>query len=345
MPHDYARNGINDLLAAALNIATLYRCIRSWLVMALYWVKDATNRSQRRKARAVIAALDLPVHLPRQRRVRDSVWGIAMVRNEADVIRATVLHQLNQGLDAVLVADNGSTDATIEILSELATDHPVYIAHDRMTAYYQGEKMTNLSQVARRAGADWVVPFDADEFWFAADSTVAEFLRGCRQHYVYGQMHNLFPLANTTAIDGRTMFNVDTSKSKHRKVAFRTHRLARLAMGNHHVTRSGSHTGGLFVAHLPWRSYKQFRQKVEQGWTALSSTDLPANVSRHWRRLAALEESELQAEWERLLSGRSKYETSWSPVGPFLSERLLEWKTWDPHGALRGGRTNRESTR
>jgi hypothetical protein len=52
-------------------------------------------------------------------------------------------------------------------------DSRVHVVTDREPAYFQAAKMTRLARAAARAGADWVVPFDADELWFA-DRGVAE---------------------------------------------------------------------------------------------------------------------------------------------------------------------------
>jgi glycosyltransferase involved in cell wall biosynthesis len=40
------------------------------------------------------------------------IYGVMLVRNEADIIRANLLHHLASGIDHVLVVDNGSTDGT-----------------------------------------------------------------------------------------------------------------------------------------------------------------------------------------------------------------------------------------
>ena len=104
------------------------------------------------------------------------VFGVSMVRNEADIIGTTVLHHLSLGLDRILVLDNGSTDGTGEILRNLAEeDERVrYISDD--SPFKQAEITTRLVRRARREGADWVLPFDADEFWWAEGGGFREIL-------------------------------------------------------------------------------------------------------------------------------------------------------------------------
>lgn len=104
------------------------------------------------------------------------VFGISLVRNEADIIRLTVLHHLSLGLDRILVLDNGSTDGTGEILRELAgQDERVEWIRDD-SPFDQAAIATKLAREAHRQGAKWILPFDADEFWWTVDGNIKETL-------------------------------------------------------------------------------------------------------------------------------------------------------------------------
>ena len=48
-----------------------------------------------------------------------NLFGIIVVRNEANVIRLSLLHHLSLGFDAILVLDNGSIDGTAALLESL----------------------------------------------------------------------------------------------------------------------------------------------------------------------------------------------------------------------------------
>jgi hypothetical protein len=86
--------------------------------------RQVGDPSQRRVRAIVRRNMVLP-DLPERRRVRGSVWAVAMVRNEEDIITDVVRHLLAQGVDAVLVVDNMSTDRTRSRLSHLAGRHAV----------------------------------------------------------------------------------------------------------------------------------------------------------------------------------------------------------------------------
>ena len=87
-----------------------------------------------------------------------------MVRDEVDIVRLCVLHHLTAGCERILVVDNGSSDGTTTVLRRLAKRTPLSWTFDP-GPYAQDELMTGLVGEATRAGADWVLPLDADEFW------------------------------------------------------------------------------------------------------------------------------------------------------------------------------------
>ena len=53
-----------------------------------------------------------------------------LARNEADIIDAHVAFHLNAGVDLILAIDNGSEDATTEILESYARDGHVELTRD-----------------------------------------------------------------------------------------------------------------------------------------------------------------------------------------------------------------------
>lgn len=94
---------------------------------------------------------------------------MSMIRNEVDVVRVNVLHHLSLGLDRLLIVDNGSSDGTDSVLRQLSReDSRVSWVRDE-GPYFQGKITTHLARKALRDGANWILPIDADEFWYAPD--------------------------------------------------------------------------------------------------------------------------------------------------------------------------------
>lgn len=88
-----------------------------------------------------------------------------VVRNEVDILRLCVVHHLATACDRILVLDNGSTDGSQKALKRLAKRLPIDWTVDA-GPFSQHELVTGLAEEARSGGADWVLPLDADEFWF-----------------------------------------------------------------------------------------------------------------------------------------------------------------------------------
>lgn len=109
------------------------------------------------------------------------IFGVLLVRNEVDVVRLCVLHHLGAGCERIIAIDNGSSDGTVTVLRRLATRIPLTWTVDR-SPFRQHELMTGLVHEAHAAGADWVLPLDADEFWVAAAGVLRVELAEHRSH-------------------------------------------------------------------------------------------------------------------------------------------------------------------
>lgn len=209
-----------------------------------------------------------------------------MVRDEADVIEGTLRHMAGE-VDWLLVADNGSTDGTRDLLDKLADELPLTVIDDPEPAYYQSQKMSALAEQAAASGATWIVPFDADELWLAEDR-LRNVLRQCPYQAATAQLFNHF----ATAIDPegddpfRTIVWRQRDAAPLPKVAFRWEPGAVIRQGNHSVDlpSSASTVAGLIqIRHFPYRSADQFIRKARNGADAYRATDLPVTEGAHWR--------------------------------------------------------------
>jgi hypothetical protein len=272
--------------------------------------------------RAAMARARAGLELPPPERLRGSLWAVAMVKDEADVVVETVRHLLAQGVDRVLVADNGSSDGTDVLLHEMR-DRRVLVAQDHESGYFQREKMTLLARHAARSGARWVVPFDADEFWLAPEGTLKDYLQRCPEPIAAAAIHNAFPTVSSNVL------RLELREHALTKVAFRPHPLAVLSMGNHWVSRPGRTTHDLRILHLPWRSRQQFARKARAGSAALVGTNVSADQAAHWRSLGALSDSQLDQSWQDIVHGVSRADAGWWPSGgPTMAIHRANLSTW-----------------
>lgn len=236
-----------------------------------------------------------------------------LVRDEQDVIRANLDHHLAQGVDRVIVTDNGSRDATLDILSEYERDGTVEVIHEPADDYAQAKWVTRMARRAARLDADWVINNDADEFWFARQGTVRDALADVPEPFGALRVHrsDMAPRPD----DGRPFWarmvyrqTVSTNALGKRlppKVCHRADVEVEVAQGNHevHAPSLGPtlEDGRLEILHYPQRSYEQFANKIELGGAAYErNTELPPNVGRTWRWLYDLyRDGELGSWYER----------------------------------------------
>jgi glycosyltransferase involved in cell wall biosynthesis len=228
------------------------------------------------------------------------VFGIAMVKDEADVVAATAGNMLAQ-VDEVIVADNASTDGTRDILAGL----DVTVVDDPDPAYYQSRKMSRLAAMALERGARWVVPFDADEWWCSPWGTLAEVLAKHDPDYgiVKADVYDFvatgwdppeFEVPDPTRrLQWRRREPLELNKVACRAVCGLV-----IEQGNHWArhpvpARFTDHSP-LLVRHYPYRSVDQFVRKVRNGAAAYRATEgLDAEMGGHWRRWGEFDDEQL----------------------------------------------------
>lgn len=233
-----------------------------------------------------------------------AVWAVTMARNEADVVAHTIEHLLGQGVRHVLVADNLSDDDTLEVLRGIARRWPVTVLHDQLPAMFQEQKITRLARIATAAGAEWIVPFDADELWCATGGTLAEVLTRNPHSVLEAPMHDHVPSPDDDPNEQNPYRRIRRRLVEPKamgKVAFRAHRLAFVEAGNHAVRHPAGPAvkSDLFIRHVPFRTPEQVVRKVRQGAAASIAAARDGNFSVHWRALAELAEHDVVSYYQR----------------------------------------------
>lgn len=210
--------------------------------------------------------------------------GIAMVKNEADVIEAFVRHNLNF-IDALVIIDNDSIDGTREILVQLQREGlSVIVFDDPVVAHFQAEIVTAVyRKTVPNFNPRFVFLLDADEF-IVTPSRVT----------LYTQLRALRPGTQAQYL-WRTYIPAPTEREGDPSDPLRgiTHRRAfeepwsktiivtkskinkwvSIQQGNHDVTVLGRQLRpvqlrDIALAHFPVRSVDQLTGKVLVGWIA-----------------------------------------------------------------------------
>jgi hypothetical protein len=228
-----------------------------------------------------------------------------LVRDEQDIIRDNLDFHLAQGVDEVIVTDNGSEDATLDILGEYESRGVVRVINEPSDDYSQGKWVTRMARMAAADhGADWVINSDADEFWWPRSGTLGSTFEGLeagigvvvahRTNFV-PQPEDDRPFWERMTVRERESLN-PVGKPLPPKLAHRAHREIEVVQGNHRVRgpELGERIddGTVEILHFPMRSYAQFENKIVKGGQAYArNRELPENVGRTWRRLYEVYES------------------------------------------------------
>lgn len=211
-----------------------------------------------------------------------------MVRDEADVIRAMLEHHRQQGVDQIIVTDNASTDGTYEILEEYAATGFVDLSVDTRHNKQQAEVVTAMARrAATEFAADWVINADADEFWVS--QTSASTLRDEIEQFLPEEQAVRVPVVDMIGLPAlagtgieRLCYRDTRPVVALEEVGLHAHATPDVMhVGDPNVTVSqGNHTVNgrnaeqlplserIEVLHLPWRSWEQYRHKVENAGRA-----------------------------------------------------------------------------
>ena len=297
---------------------------RVWAGYANRAIKRSFSTQQVNKRREILSSRqvpDFPV-------TPGAVMAVTMVKDEADIIDRVITHLLEQEVDRVIVADNMSSDDTPQILAELASKYPVTVVQDNLAAYYQSEKMTALAKLARNHGAKWVIPFDADELWFAPGATLASYLRASDKKQFRAAVHNAIP-TETAGV-----WRLDQRAASLPKTAVATLPGMNISMGNHFVDRPGETDAGMRLIHLPWRSLEQIERKSTQGSLALRLAEHEGRLGRKWHETETALAQDAAGLWQDLLNGNPHpaLDLNWSADSELITlDELPAWPFARPY--------------
>ncbi|RTL52152.1 MAG: glycosyltransferase family 2 protein [Bradyrhizobiaceae bacterium] len=249
------------------------------------------------------------------------IVGIMMQRDELDIVLYNVLHHLDfVGLDQFIVADNGSTDGSLEALYRLAETEPRLRVVEMAGPYDQARRVNSLYQMALENDADWVVPLDADEFLpvgrdrleRALDQCLAPAIRINVRNFVQSHSVDKRDITSIAKIrffarprgsSGKSEYLVNSGELSYiesrypKKYIWRANKNLRIHKGNHGGDGVGPDRAKsrITLYHAPIRSRAHLEMRRKR--IARLDTTIPAQ-SWHTRRLSLMTDQQLAREWQ-----------------------------------------------
>lgn len=235
---------------------------------------------------------------------RFRIVGLAMAKNEQDIIEPFVRHNLRY-LDRLIVLENNSADRTPDILAALARETSGLAWRSEPSfQYIHGDMMSLMVRTLQPAlRADFFVLLDADEFILARDRASFE---SALANIPAGACGLMPWLTYVLTPDTVASAHADPPRSigwrRAKEFELFAKAIIRLdgAVDPGLTIKHGNHTvyagngarmpsgliGELPLAHFPVRSHAQFMVKVINGWMANLARNRDAGrrgVNFHWR--------------------------------------------------------------
>jgi hypothetical protein len=230
------------------------------------------------------------------------VIGLAMVKNEQDIIEPMIRHNAAL-LDVLIVLDNASVDETRAIVLALVRElGNVIVTDSRKFGYTQGERMTRLLCAAQSSYfADFVVFLDADEFIGTTSRAAfhAQLRKIPRNGFGAMAWHNFVVMDDSATADPPRglVHRRSVEASPVYKAVLRLDGVFQADLivlrGNHAVRHLGKLLRGTLLPdlplwHFPIRGRAQLTAKVLVGWLACLAANPRAFETResdHWQSM------------------------------------------------------------
>ena len=232
-----------------------------------------------------------------------------LVRDEVDIIDENIKYHLENGVDMIVVIDNGSKDGTRDILDKYVKKGVLFYEVEDSHTFEQDKWVTRLIGIAlKKYNATHVINCDADEFW---TSKYGNLKRSIAENYfcdvIYVPVINFLPpidkrkvgfkirdfvyyVFNTISCPGEVGKRVSSELLMYTypEKVITSSKVKAVGYGNDSVISKGHLTekrsSSIFIRHYPIRSFSQFVTKVVNGGSSYEKNPIDnPSTGWHWK--------------------------------------------------------------
>jgi hypothetical protein len=222
-----------------------------------------------------------------------------LVRDEIDVIQSNLNYHLAQGIDQIIVTDNGSRDGTREVLADYERQGSILLFDEQPADFSQHRWVTRMARLAcTEFGADWVINGDADELFVWRRGNLKQAFEGlpASAESILADRHDFVPfdrpeqqpppieMIYRKAVSLNIVGTPLKPKVIHRGVPDIV-----IEQGNHGAKserfQDAARPSEIEVFHYPIRTCAQFLSKVRNGGSGYAiNRELPEGTGFHKKR-------------------------------------------------------------
>jgi glycosyltransferase involved in cell wall biosynthesis len=259
------------------------------------------------------------------------IAAILGVKDEAEILEASIAHLRSIGVEKIIAHDAGSSDGSERILARHAGPDFLVVEHSDVDPDAAAWNRLH-ERLARESGADWVLFQDADEFWMPATGDLRDCLASSSADILTVPRYNVAlgpdgPYISGAQTPSRSAELQLICKAPERfraqleensgipwirgvpvpKVIARRGVVGKIGDAGHEVTPPDgveavrAVPADLFIAHLPFTTLSRFALKLANVRKVFEvhSDYFGDNLAWHWRRWLAMDnDSAVAAEFE-----------------------------------------------
>lgn len=215
------------------------------------------------------------------------------VKDEVDIIEATLRRWLDLGAERFWLFDDNSEDGTESIYAKMWETEPdrVFISLNEREPYEMQKHVNLMKSGLIKKGLNWIIPADADEVWHFPNNDPSAFFASLPQTPSWGEVpyYDNFPNGFRRLHTHKKCFGYLTEEME-------------ISIGNHLILEGHKwpkiENHGIYIEHYPVRSYEQMKRKLINHMEAYKEQHPEHAHAQNWHLWQEIGEAFFEMKWK-----------------------------------------------